>query len=283
MTTPSALVALAAVLLVGGATCAYAARAARRQPTITAAAGFHAPAPGADATPDGASALSALLAPPGAGGGPGQPGRPTLTSGFHLDVASVELNVLDGHGAHVYGYVRPAVAGLTVALQVLGRHGWRAVARTATGTRGRFRLHFVPAAIGSAPARLRLHTTRPVVVPPGRACIALHCGGALGAAVEMRPQVRRLGPLNVYRLAEASWYGGGGSLACGGYLTSSTMGVANKTLPCGTPVTLRYGGRTVHVRVIDRGPYVAGREFDLTEATKQALGFPGLGVIWSTA
>ena len=29
--------------------------------------------------------------------------------------------------------------------------------------------------------------------------------------------------------------------------------------------------------VIDRGPYVAGREYDLTEATKDALGFPGVG------
>ena len=55
------------------------------------------------------------------------------------------------------------------------------------------------------------------------------------------------------------------------------MGVANKTLPCGTLVTLRYDGRTVRVAVIDRGPYVAGREFDLTEATKQALGFGGVG------
>ena len=55
------------------------------------------------------------------------------------------------------------------------------------------------------------------------------------------------------------------------------MGVANKTLPCGTLVTLRYDGRTVRVPVVDRGPYVAGREFDLTEATKQALGFGGVG------
>ena len=93
---------------------------------------------------------------------------------------------------------------------------------------------------------------------------------------------RRLGRLNVYRLAGASWYGGGGGLACGGQLTSATMGVANKTLPCGTQVTLRYGGHTVRVPVVDRGPYVAGREFDLTEATKQALGFGDTGEVWST-
>jgi len=96
------------------------------------------------------------------------------------------------------------------------------------------------------------------------------------------PARRRLGRLNVFRLAEASWYGGGGSLACGGSLTSSTMGVANKTLPCGTLVTLRYDGRSVRVPVVDRGPYVAGREFDLTEATKQALGFGDTGDVWTT-
>ena len=83
-----------------------------------------------------------------------------------------------------------------------------------------------------------------------------------------------------YRLAGASWYGGGGGLACGGTLTSSTLGVANKTLPCGTRVWLRYHGRKVRVRVIDRGPYVAGREFDLTEATKRALGFGDTGEVW---
>jgi Lytic transglycolase len=88
------------------------------------------------------------------------------------------------------------------------------------------------------------------------------------------------GRRHAFRPALASWYGGGGSLACGGYLTSSTMGVANKTLPCGTVVTIRYGGRRVRVRVIDRGPYVEGREFDLTEATKTALGFEGVGEIW---
>ncbi len=93
---------------------------------------------------------------------------------------------------------------------------------------------------------------------------------------------RRVGHLNVFRAVNASWYGGGGGLACGGELTSSTMGVANRTLPCGTLVDIRYGGRSVTVPVVDRGPFVAGREFDLTEATKQALGFDGVGVVWST-
>ena len=47
------------------------------------------------------------------------------------------------------------------------------------------------------------------------------------------------------------------------------------TLPCGTMVTLRYGGRTITVPVIDRGPYVAGRDYDLTYATQGGPGRRG--------
>jgi rare lipoprotein A len=86
--------------------------------------------------------------------------------------------------------------------------------------------------------------------------------------------------LTAFRLAGASYYGPGlygNGVACGGTLEPGTLGVANKTLPCGTKVKLRYQGRSITVPVIDRGPYVAGREYDLTEATKDALDFPGVG------
>jgi len=88
--------------------------------------------------------------------------------------------------------------------------------------------------------------------------------------------------LTTFRLAGASYYGPGlygNGVACGGTLTPGTMGVANKTLPCGTRVKLRYHGRTVEVPVIDRGPYVAGRDYDLTVAVKRKLGFPGVGTV----
>ena len=58
--------------------------------------------------------------------------------------------------------------------------------------------------------------------------------------------------------------------------------MAHKTLPCGSKLTLRKGSRTVRVRVIDRGPYVGGREFDLTEATAQRLRFHGHGAVLTT-
>ena len=73
-------------------------------------------------------------------------------------------------------------------------------------------------------------------------------------------------------------------LACGGVLGRSQLGVAHKTAPCGTLITFTYAGRSLTVPVIDRGPYIVGREWDLTGATAAALAFPGLGQIqWSVA
>jgi rare lipoprotein A len=91
--------------------------------------------------------------------------------------------------------------------------------------------------------------------------------------------------VNAYRSAAASYYGPGlygGGLACGGTLTPSKLGVANKSLPCGSRVTLRYRGRSVTVQVIDRGPYAGNREYDLTAATKAKLGFPSTGTVLAT-
>lgn len=71
----------------------------------------------------------------------------------------------------------------------------------------------------------------------------------------------------------------GQPLACGGVLSKDQLGVASRRLPCGTLVTIAYRGRMVNVPVVDRGPYVDGRTWDLTGATAEALGFPGLGVV----
>lgn len=77
--------------------------------------------------------------------------------------------------------------------------------------------------------------------------------------------------------ATASWYGPGmwgNRTACGHTLTTELVGVAHRTLPCGWMVVLRHGSSTVSVPVVDRGPYVLDREFDLTYATKARLGCP---------
>jgi rare lipoprotein A (peptidoglycan hydrolase) len=86
-----------------------------------------------------------------------------------------------------------------------------------------------------------------------------------------------------YRIAGASWYGGktmwGRHTACGQILRPSTIGVANKTLPCGTPVKFVWHGHSVIAPVIDRGPYITGRAWDLTSAAAESLEFEGIGRI----
>jgi rare lipoprotein A (peptidoglycan hydrolase) len=72
-----------------------------------------------------------------------------------------------------------------------------------------------------------------------------------------------------------SWYGPGfygHRTACGLPLTTKLVGVAHRTLPCGTLIEFRWKGKTVVVRVVDRGPYVQGRIFDLTGGACTALG-----------
>ena len=188
-------------------------------------------------------------------------GEPAISS---LRVRTRSRHVLAGHPVSVRGRLiaggsSTSLPGLTVVLQMLGRR-WATVAHARTGGSGGFLLRFVPRHIGSARLRVRF-------------------AGEHGVLLASR---RRIGRLNVYRPVQASWYGGAGSLACGGRLTSATMGVANRTLPCGTLVTLHLGSRTVRVPVVDRGPFVGAREFDLTSATRQALGFGDTGEIWST-
>ncbi len=83
--------------------------------------------------------------------------------------------------------------------------------------------------------------------------------------------------LRIYRSDLATWYGPGfygNRTACGRVLGYDTLGVAHRTLPCGTKVAIMYGGRTVTVTVIDRGPY-ARSNWDLTRATAERLRFSG--------
>jgi rare lipoprotein A len=168
-------------------------------------------------------------------------------------IARRRLNVESGRRALVSGHVAPAAAGRAVALERRSRRGWRTIDHVRTTSAGTFAFRFRPREPGSALVRVRAGAHR-----------------------------ARVGRLNVYRRAQVSWYGPGlygGHLGCGGTLTPGTLGVANKTLPCGTKVTLRHGGRTVRVPVVDRGPYVGGREYDLTAATRAKLGFAGVGML----
>jgi rare lipoprotein A (peptidoglycan hydrolase) len=76
----------------------------------------------------------------------------------------------------------------------------------------------------------------------------------------------------------------GRKTACGGVITQDTEGVAHPTLPCGARIFVTFHGHTVLAPVVDRGPYTAGRQFDLTDALARRLGLSGVQEIhWSYA
>lgn len=101
-----------------------------------------------------------------------------------------------------------------------------------------------------------------------RVCRSAACHGRVARkALARRPRATAI----------ASVYGPGlygNRTACGQTLSPGTVGVAHKGLACGTRVRF-CANRCATVPVIDRGPYVAGRTFDLTVAAAGAL---GLGV-----
>ncbi len=109
----------------------------------------------------------------------------------------------------------------------------------------------------------------------GRWTIRAQTAGAAGAAQSI---VTPTATATVYRRATATWYSlPGNRTACGVRLRRSTIGVAHRTLPCGTLVDVTWGGRSISVPVIDRGPFVAGVHYDLTLAAAKALGFVAAG------
>ncbi|MGN6190413.1 MAG: RlpA-like double-psi beta-barrel domain-containing protein [Conexibacter sp.] len=208
---------------------------------------------GAPAAVDAPSAASAAEA------GPTSRGRRILVAG-RLVVRHRGRDVRVGQAVHVRGTLLPRTRGRRVVVEAGANGRWHPVAHARTRANGHF------------DARLATH------VPGAQRLRVRFAGDRRNAGVRSRA-----GTLRAFRPGLASWYAlYGGRTACGQTLTAGTLGVANKTLPCGTMVTFRYGSREVTVPVIDRGPYAGGREWDLTGATARALGFGGVGVVWST-
>lgn len=142
-------------------------------------------------------------------------------------------------------------------------------------------------------------TTTPTLDPAQRAEAALHHATAFLEPADTpvasgRPDARAIqpaAPTRTLAIPEAtttsggrgwrhdpdvSWYGPGfygRRTACGYALTTTLLGVAHRTLPCGTKITFRNpaNGRTITVKVIDRGPYVTGRQWDMTGGLCVAL------------
>lgn len=105
---------------------------------------------------------------------------------------------------------------------------------------------------------------------PGAASALAGTGGT-GAAVATGASASAtgIGPSEI-----ATWFGPGlygKRTACGQTLTPAVVGVANRTLPCGTLVHITYAGHSLTVPVLDRGPYANHANWDLTAGAAQAL------------
>jgi rare lipoprotein A len=146
------------------------------------------------------------------------------------------------------GTVSSAAGGRPVEIQQQSGTTWTTVASAVTAPDGSFHTVWHPHVWGAVALRTALPTDSRVSPPLS---------------------------VTVYRASIATLYGPGlwgRHTACGEKLTHTTLGVANRKLPCGTPVSLYFHGRTIVVPVIDRGPYANGANWDLTMATGAALG-----------
>jgi rare lipoprotein A len=99
-----------------------------------------------------------------------------------------------------------------------------------------------------------------------------------GGKDSLPPSVPVPGTKDGYYRARAAPYGPTAShrrTACGEAFTKDTLGIDHPTLPCGVKVYIRYHGREVLTQVVDRGPFVPGRDFDITKALANRLGLHG--------
>ena len=203
-----------------------------------------------------ATANGGTAAPVAASTAPATPIASKARTRTVLGVLSRRTQVRAGRTARIAGRVRPAISGRLVVLQRRAHRRWVTIDRTRTRAHGRFTLRYRTHEAISAALRLRV-----------------------AGSHRATGRTRGVGRLEAFRPALASWYGEGQALACGGHMTPGMMGVANKSLPCGTKVTIRYRGRQVRVAVVDRGPYSGAREFDLGPGVRSALHFDGVGTV----
>src|SRR6478752_10390089 len=99
-------------------------------------------------------------------------------------------------------------------------------------------------------------------------------GGLLGTAALL--------PLDVAKadqVGHASWYALHSRTASGEQMNPSELTAAHRSLPFGTRVLVENlsNGRSVVVRINDRGPFVGGRIIDLSKAAAQSIGMLGTG------
>ena len=122
-----------------------------------------------------------------------------------------------------------------------------------------------------------------LAAPAGLAASAARALASAGTGgVSSSPAAAPTPSQTPHKAALATWFGPGfygQRTACGQMLTPATLGVANRTLPCGTLVNLSYHGRRLTLPVIDRGPYANNAAWDLTTQAARALGIADIARI----
>jgi rare lipoprotein A len=114
--------------------------------------------------------------------------------------------------------------------------------------------------------------------------IAIACAVPFGCGGDAKPKQKRVGMASGVQTGKASWYGGkfhGGPTASGETYNKRSMTAAHRSLPFGTRVrvTNMRNGRSVIVRINNRGPYSKGRIIDLSEAAAEKLDMIEAGVV----
>jgi uncharacterized membrane protein YgcG len=200
---------------------------------------------------------SAVASSGGTSAPSGPVGKPvTTTPGSTAGtIQFVPANVTQGHTTIAEGTLSSADAGQPVSLELRNAKGiWLDIVNRTVAANGSFDIPWRATSIGR-------YTMRVV-------------SGAITSSAASSSVSTPTTTLQVFQSVIATWYGPGfygHRTACGQTLTTHILGVANRTLPCGTPVVLSWHGHTITVPVIDRGPYANNATFDLTSATARAL------------
>ncbi|MGQ4273290.1 septal ring lytic transglycosylase RlpA family protein [Terrihabitans sp. B22-R8] len=103
---------------------------------------------------------------------------------------------------------------------------------------------------------------------------------AVGAVNVSAAQAAPKSEKKVHRMSgTASWYQSGHRTASGARYNPDGLSAAHRTLPFGTrlKVTNRSNGKTVHVVVNDRGPFIGGRVIDVSRGAARQLGMMSSG------
>jgi rare lipoprotein A len=161
-----------------------------------------------------------------------------------------------GSPVSLTGMLAGSGSGRRAEIQIQGRSGaWLTVARGPAARDGSFKLSW------RAPKS-------------GRFLARAVTAGAHKSELAATPTT----VITVHNKTQATWYDQAGTTsACGVKLRKTTLGVAHKTLPCGTRLDFSFRGKSITIPVIDRGPFVNGVSYDLTIEVARRLGFVNTG------